>query len=77
MRKILLALAALAVAGTAVFTIIPQPAGAAPVHHYRGYHVWRPAVRFYNAPITYGSCYVRRVVPTPFGPRTEWVNVCY
>ncbi|CAL77127.1 putative Sulfur globule protein precursor [Bradyrhizobium sp. ORS 278] len=25
----------------------------------------------------YGGCYVRRVVPTPWGPRWRWVNRCY
>jgi hypothetical protein len=75
-RKILLSLAALAVVGTAAFTLTSSPAGAAPFNHHRHY-AWRPAVRFYGAPVSYGSCYVRRVVPTPFGPRVEWVNVCY
>lgn len=77
-RKILLALAALAVVGTAAFTVTTNSAGAAPFNHnHRYHHAWRPAVRFYGAPINYGSCYVRRVFPTPVGPRVEWVNVCY
>jgi hypothetical protein len=25
----------------------------------------------------YGGCYVRRVVPTPFGPRWRLINRCY
>jgi hypothetical protein len=25
----------------------------------------------------YGDCYVRRLVPTPFGPRWRLVNRCY
>ncbi|MGY4309133.1 hypothetical protein ACVIJ6_006376 [Bradyrhizobium sp. USDA 4369] len=25
----------------------------------------------------YGGCYVRRVVPTPWGPRWRWINRCY
>ena len=75
-RKILLTLAALAVVGTAAFTFTAIPAGAAPFNHNR-HHDWRPAVRFYSAPVNYGSCYVRRVVHTPFGPRVQSVNVCY
>jgi hypothetical protein len=75
-RKIVLALAAFAVVGTAAFTISATPAGAASFNHHRQ-HAWRPAVRFYGAPVNYGSCYVRRVIPTPFGPRVEWINRCY
>jgi len=76
-RKTVLTLAALATVGAAAFTLttFTTSAGAAPFDHHRHY-VWRPAVRFLGAP-AYGSCYVRRVVPTPFGPRVEWVNVCY
>ena len=76
-RKVLLTLAAVAVVGAAAFTaatFATSPAGAAPFNHR--HHVWRPAVRFFAAP-AYDSCYVRRVVPTPFGPRAEWINVCY
>lgn len=77
-RKILLALAAVAVVATAGFTVsafTSDTAGAAPQNHYR-HHSWRPAVRFYSAP-SYTSCYVRRIVPTAFGPRVQWINVCY
>jgi hypothetical protein len=48
--------------GAATFTITATPAGAAPFNHHRHYG-WRPAVRFYSAPVTYGSCCVRRIVP--------------
>ena len=75
LRKLLLALGAIAVAGTAVVAVSAIPAGAAPYHHPR-HHVWRPAVRFVAPPV-YDSCYVRRVVHTPFGPRVEWINRCY
>jgi hypothetical protein len=35
--------------------------------------------RFYAAPVAYGygGCYVRRLVPTPWGPRWRLVNRCY
>jgi hypothetical protein len=76
-RKIALALAALAVvatAGVTATTFMSDPADAANFNNR--YHHWRPAVRFYTGP-AYGSCYVRRVIPTAFGPRVEWVNVCW
>jgi hypothetical protein len=75
-RKIVLALAALAVVGTTAFAISATPAGAAPFNHHR-HNAWRPAARFYGGPVNYGSCYVRRVIHTPFGPRVEWINRCY
>ena len=74
-RKTLLALAALAVVGAAAFAIsVPTNALADSWRNQRHHHVWRPAVRF-SAPY-YGNCIVRRVVPTPFGPRVTHVNVC-
>jgi hypothetical protein len=75
-RKIILGVAALAAIGAATFTITATPAAAAPFNHHR-HSAWRPAVRFFSAPVIYDSCYVRRVVPTPFGPRVEWINRCY
>ncbi len=35
--------------------------------------------RFYVAPVSYGygGCYVRRLVPTPWGPRWRLINRCY
>ena len=39
---------------------------------------WGP--RFYlGAPVSYGygGCYVRQLVPTPWGPRWRLVNRCY
>ena len=31
----------------------------------------------YGAYAAYGGCYVRRLVPTPWGPRWRLVNRCY
>lgn len=44
--------------------------------HGGGYRWGGP--RFY-APVSYGygSCYVRRLVPTPWGPRWRLINRCY
>lgn len=36
--------------------------------------------RFYRGPVVsygYGGCYVRSLVPTPWGPRWRLVNRCY
>ena len=35
--------------------------------------------RVYAAPVAYGygGCYVRRLVPTPWGPRWRLINRCY
>ena len=75
LRKILFSLAALAVIGAAALSVPLIPtASAAVVNHHRHF-AWRPAFRFYSP--SYGSCYVRQVVHTPFGPRVQWVNVCY
>ena len=44
--------------------------------HGGGYRWGGP--RFY-APVSYGygGCYVRRLVPTPWGPRWRLINRCY
>ncbi|HMM91456.1 sulfur globule protein precursor [Bradyrhizobium sp.] len=46
-------------------------------HHHLG---WGPRV-FVGGPAYYGGgyggCYVRRLVPTPWGPRWRLVNRCY
>ncbi|MBR0844267.1 sulfur globule protein precursor [Bradyrhizobium liaoningense] len=45
-----------------------------------GYHGWG-GPRFYaRGPVVsygYGGCYVRRLVPTPWGPRWRLINRCY
>jgi hypothetical protein len=47
-------------------------------HHYRG---WGGPRVFIGGPAYYaggyGGCYVRRLVPTPWGPRWRLVNRCY
>ncbi len=43
-----------------------------------GHRGWGP--RFYGGPYYYGGyggCYVRRLVPTPWGPRWRLINRCY
>ncbi|MEH2533759.1 hypothetical protein V1277_006945 [Bradyrhizobium sp. AZCC 1588] len=54
-------------------------------HHHHGWHHrhhgwgWGPRVviggpAYFGG---YGGCYVRRLVPTPWGPRWRLVNRCY
>ena len=73
-RKLsLVAVAAVALGGAA---LAPTPAAA----WYGGYHHGWYGPRFYiGAPVSYGygACYVRQLVPTPWGPRWRLVNRCY
>jgi hypothetical protein len=88
MRKLLLACAAIAALGTAAFA--PSDASAREWHSvrpmygsghgYHGHRNWGGGPRFGFAPRHYGSyasCYQRRLVPTPWGPRWRTVNRCY
>lgn len=76
-RKTVIALAALAAVGAAAFAVsIPTTASADGWRNHRHQHHWRPAVRFSTPSYNYGSCFVRRIVPTPYGPRVHYVNVC-
>ena len=45
-------------------------------HHGWG---WGGPRYFVGGPVSYGygGCYVRRLVPTPWGPRWRLVNRCY
>ncbi|NOJ40694.1 sulfur globule protein precursor [Bradyrhizobium australiense] len=48
-------------------------------HHHHGWGWGGPRV-FIGGPAYfggYGGCYVRRLVPTPWGPRWRLVNRCY
>jgi hypothetical protein len=67
------AVTAAAFCGTAVAT---TPAAA----WYGGYHRgWWDAHVYVGPPVSYGygSCYVRELRPTPWGPRWRLVNRCY
>jgi len=75
-----LSLAAIAVASLGAAALAPTSASA----HWHGggwHHGWGwGAPRLYlGAPVAhgYGGCYVRRLVPTPWGPRWRLVNRCY
>ena len=50
-------------------------------HHHHHHHGWGGHRVFIGGPAYYaggyGGCYVRRLVPTPWGPRWRLVNRCY
>ena len=78
-RKLSLAAVAVVALGAA---LAPNTASA----HWHGgwgghgYHGGWGAPRFYvGGPVSYGygGCYVRRLVPPPWGPRWRLVNRCY
>ncbi|MCA6113458.1 sulfur globule protein precursor [Bradyrhizobium sp. WSM 1738] len=79
-------LAAVAAAALAAAALAPTSASAGGWHHH-GWHRhhhhhgwgWGPRV-FIGGPAYYGGyggCYVRRLVPTPWGPRWRLVNRCF
>jgi hypothetical protein len=84
-----LTLAALAAAAIAVPALAPTSASAWGGHgghggwHGGGWHHgggWGGPRFFVGGPAYsygYGGCYVRRLVPTPWGPRWRLVNRCY
>ena len=77
-----LSLTAFAAVAMGAAALAPTPAAAWGWHggFYRGYHHgwWGPRF-YYGVPVSfgYGGCYVRRLVPTPWGPRFHLVNRCY
>jgi hypothetical protein len=83
LRKI--ALAAVAAASLSVAALAPTSASAwgGGWHHgwHGGWHHGWAGPRFYAGRPAYyggyGGCYVRRLVPTPWGPRWHLVNRCY
>jgi hypothetical protein len=83
LRKLSLAAVAALSLGTAA--LAPTSASAWGGYWHPGWHggwyhhgYWGP--RFYvggPAYYGYGGCYVRHLVPTPWGPRWRLVNRCY
>lgn len=80
LRKIVLGVAAAAAVSAAAFS--PTVAEAKPLkmkiwhpHHHK--HYWGGGYGYYGAFAYGGGCYQKRWVPTPFGYRFRWVNVCY
>ena len=84
LRKFSLAAVAAAALGAAALAPTSASAWGHGWHHgggwHHGHHGWGPRV-FVGGPAYfgggYGGCYVRRLVPTPWGPRWRMVNRCY
>jgi hypothetical protein len=80
-----LSLVAVAAASLGVAALAPTSASAWGGHGWHGgWHGgwgwgWRGPRVFVGGPAYdgYGGCYVRRLVPTPWGPRWRLVNRCY
>jgi hypothetical protein len=78
-----LSLVAIAAASLGAAALAPTSASAWGYGYHGGWHrgFWGP--RFvvggpvYYGGYGYGGCYVRRLVPTPWGPRWRLVNRCY
>jgi len=81
-----LSLVAVAAASLGMAALAPTSASAFGGHGWHGgwhdggrgwggprFYVGGPAFYGYG----YGGCYVRRLVPTPWGPRWRLVNRCY
>jgi hypothetical protein len=78
-----LSLVAVAAASLSVAALAPTSASAWGGWHGGWHHGWGGPRVFVGAPAYYGygdgygGCYVRRLVPTPFGPRWRLINRCY
>jgi hypothetical protein len=82
-----LSLATVAAVSLGAAALAPTSASAWGGWHggYGGWHHgwWGPRIvvagpGYYGYPAYgYGGCYVRRLVPTPWGPRWRLVNRCY
>ena len=84
LRKLSLALVAAVSLGAAA--LAPTSASAWGGFHGGWHHGWGGPRFFVGGPVYYGAygydygyggCYVRRLVPTPFGPRLRLINSCY
>jgi len=73
-------LAAAAAISVGVMALAPTSALAWGGWHGGWHHGWGPRI-FVGGPVYYGygygGCYVRRLAPTPWGPRWRLVNRCY
>jgi hypothetical protein len=84
LRKLSLALVAAVSLGAAA--LAPTSASAWGGIHGGWHHGWGGPRFVVGGPVYYGAygndygyggCYVRRLVPTPFGPRWRLINRCY
>ena len=80
LRKLSLVAIAAASLGAAALAPTSASAWGGGYHGWHGYHGWGGPRVVIGAPAyAYGGggCYVRRLVPTPWGPRWRLVNRCY
>ena len=74
-------LVAVAAASLATAALAPTSASAWGGWHGGWHHGWGGPRVFNGGPAYYGygygGCYVRRLVPTPWGPRWRLINRCY
>ena len=70
-------LVAVAAASLGAAALAPSTASAWGGHGWHGGHWGGPRVFVGGPAYGYGGCYVRRLVPTPWGPRWRLVNRCY
>jgi hypothetical protein len=82
LRKI--SLVAVAAASLGLAALAPTSASAWGGWHGGWHHGWGGPRLFVGSPVYsgygydgYGGCYMRRLVPTPWGPRWRLVNRCY
>ena len=76
-RKAILAASALTIIGAAA--LAPTAASAKGMHHHHGgwgnsFYIGGPSYVAYSG---YSTCWVKRWVDTPFGPRLKRFYVCY
>ena len=78
-----LSLVAVAAASLGVAALAPTSASAWGGWHGGWHHGWGGPRFFVGGPAYYGygygygGCYVRRLVPTPWGLRWRFINRCY
>ena len=76
-----LSLVAIAAASLGAAALAPTSASAWGGWHGGWHHGWGGPRIVIGGPAYgyggYGGCYVRRLVPTPWGPRWRLVNRCY
>ena len=76
LRKFVLGLAAVAALSTTA--MMPTAASAKGwKHHHHGFHGHYWGGPKFIVGGSYGSCYVKRLIDTPYGLRYRIVNVCF
>ncbi len=77
LRKLSLALVAAVSLGAAALAPTSASAWGGWHHGWGGPRIFVGGPAYYGYGYGYGGCYVRRLVPTPWGPRSRLINRCY